>query len=273
MRLKEIILSFQMEVRKKDGSTGHTQIFKAIDQNKRGAGYIFSFHPNAKEIAQEYITGLYLFLQTGLTQEELSKYFVPEEIRRGKNLRWKIEGKTVISAEDLEVERISALDEDMRIMEEDYPLSGSNERDPPRLLRDKMDDETISTMNETANKCRRIDVDRGDRNGPPSKLPIDGGNSSEGSSVSSMSSRTRRTTDTKISQLMAQVKDMKETMNTLMAQQMQQQAQAQECQTGGQESEIVEHQSPGRPFAGTKDAFTMSVTPAGYQTDIGKNNG
>jgi hypothetical protein len=156
MTLKERILSFQMEVRNKDRSTGHTQIFKAIDQNKRGAGYIFTFHPDAKEIAQEYIAGLYLFLQTGLTEEDLSKYFVPEEIRRGKNPRWKIEGKRVISADDLEVERISALDEDMRIMEEDYPLSGSNERDPPRLLRDKMDGETISTMNETANNADEL---------------------------------------------------------------------------------------------------------------------
>jgi hypothetical protein len=73
---------------KKDGSTGQTQIFKAIDQNKRGApGYIFTFHPDAKEIAQEYIAGLYLFLQTGLTEEELTKYFIPDEIRGGKNLR------------------------------------------------------------------------------------------------------------------------------------------------------------------------------------------
>jgi hypothetical protein len=80
MTLKEQILSFQMEARKKDGSTGHTQIFKAIDQNKHGAGYIFTFHPDAKEIAQEYIAGLYLFLQTGLTEEDLSKYFIPEEI-------------------------------------------------------------------------------------------------------------------------------------------------------------------------------------------------
>jgi hypothetical protein len=56
---------------------------------------------------------------------------------------------------------------------------------------------------------------------------------------------------------------MKEMMNTLMAQQMQQQNQAQVGQTGGQESEIVELQSPSRPFAGTKNAFTMT----------GKNNG
>jgi hypothetical protein len=273
MTLKERILSFQMEVRKKDGSTGHTQIFKAIDQNKRGAGYIFTFHPDAKEIAQEHIAGLYLFLQTGLTEEDLSKYFIPEEIRRGKSLRWRIEGKRVISADDLEIERISALDEDMRILEEDTPLSRSNEGDPPRLLRDKMDDETISTMNETANKRRRIDTDRGNRRGPPSKLALDEGNSSEGSSVSSMSSRTRRTTDTKISQLTAQLQDMKEMMNTIMAQQMRHQDEAQVCQTGDQESEIVEHQSPSRPFAGNKNAFTMSVTPAGYRTDTGKNNG
>jgi hypothetical protein len=66
---------------------------------------------------------LYLFLQTGLTGEDLSKYFVPEEIRRGKSLRWRIEGKRVISADNLEVERISALDEDMRILAEDTPLS------------------------------------------------------------------------------------------------------------------------------------------------------
>jgi hypothetical protein len=179
----------------------------------------------------------------------------------------------VISADDLEVERISALDEDMRIMEEDQPLPGSNERDPLRLLLDKMDDETISTMNETANKRIRIDADRGDRSSPPPKLAIDEGISSEGSSVSSMSSRTRRTTDTNISQLIAQIQDMKEMMNTLMAQQMRQQDEAQVCQTGGQESEIVEHQSPSRPFAGNKNAFTMSVTPAGYQTDTRKNNG
>jgi hypothetical protein len=98
-----------MEVRKKDGSTGPTQIFKAIDQNKQGAGYIFTFHPDAKEIAQEYIAGLYLFIQTGLTEEDLSKYFVPEENRRGKNLWWKIEGKRVISSDDLEVERFSRI--------------------------------------------------------------------------------------------------------------------------------------------------------------------
>jgi hypothetical protein len=69
------------------------------------------------------------------------------------------------------------------------------------------------------------------------------------------------------------MKDMKEMMTTLMAQQMQQQDQAQVCQTGGQESEIVQHQSPSRPFTGNKDAFTMSVTPADYQTDTGRNNG
>jgi hypothetical protein len=113
---------------------------------------------------------LYLFLQTGLTEEDLSKYFIPEEIRRGKSLRWRIEGKRVISADDLEVERISALDEDMRILAEDTPLLRSNEGDPPRLLRDKMDDETISTMNETANKRRRIDTDRGNRRGPHQNL-------------------------------------------------------------------------------------------------------
>jgi hypothetical protein len=66
---------------------------------------------------------------------------------------------------------------------------------------------------------------------------------------------------------------MKEMMNTIMAQQMRHQDEAQVCQTGEQESEIVEHQSPSRPFAGNKNAFTMSVTPAGYQTDTGKNNG
>jgi hypothetical protein len=62
MTLKERILSFQMEVQKKDGSKGHTQVFKAIDRNQGGKGYIFTFHPDAKEIAQEHIAGLYLFL-------------------------------------------------------------------------------------------------------------------------------------------------------------------------------------------------------------------
>jgi hypothetical protein len=61
---------------------------------------------------------------------------------------------------------------------------------------------------------------------------------------------------------------MKEMMNTLMAQQMWHQDEAQVCQTRGQESEIVEHQSPSR-----KNAFTRSVTPAGYRTDTGKHNG
>jgi hypothetical protein len=69
------------------------------------------------------------------------------------------------------------------------------------------------------------------------------------------------------------MQDMKEMMNTLMAQQMQQQDQAQVCQTRGQESEIVEHQSPSPPFPGNKNAFTMSVMPAGYRSDTGKHNG
>jgi hypothetical protein len=44
----------------------------------------------------------------------------------------------VISADDLEVERLSAVDEDMIIME-GYQLLASDERDPPRLLGDKME--------------------------------------------------------------------------------------------------------------------------------------
>jgi hypothetical protein len=44
---------------------------------------IFTFPPDAKETAQEHIAGLYLFLQKDLTEEDLSKYFVPEEIQRG----------------------------------------------------------------------------------------------------------------------------------------------------------------------------------------------
>jgi hypothetical protein len=71
-----------------------------------------------------------------------------------------------------------------------------------------------------------------------------------------------------ISQLTAQLQGMKEMMNTIMAQQMQHQDEARVCQTGGQESEIVEHQSPSR-----KNAFTRSVTPAGYRTDTGNHNG
>jgi hypothetical protein len=84
MTLKERILLFKMEVQKKDGSAIETQVFKAIDQNKRGKGYIFTFHPDAKETAQEHIAGMYLFLQKDLTKEELAKYFAPEEIRRGQ---------------------------------------------------------------------------------------------------------------------------------------------------------------------------------------------
>jgi hypothetical protein len=46
------------------------------------------------------------------------------------------EGKLVISADDLEVERLSALDEqDMMIITEGYQFSSSDERDPPRLTR------------------------------------------------------------------------------------------------------------------------------------------
>jgi hypothetical protein len=49
MTLNEIILSFKVEVQKKDGSTGKMQVFKAIDQNKQGEGYIFTFYPDIKE--------------------------------------------------------------------------------------------------------------------------------------------------------------------------------------------------------------------------------
>jgi hypothetical protein len=117
------------------------------------------------------------------------------------------------------------------------------------------------------NKHRRIDTG-GNNKGPPSKLlALDTEDSSEGSSVSGMSSWTQRTTELKLSQLTMQLKDMKEMMNTLMATQMRQN------QSGGQELEIVEYQSPSCPFAGTKNASKMSVTPAGYQTDTGNENG
>jgi hypothetical protein len=117
MTLKERILLFKMEVQKKDGSAIETQVFKAIDQNKRGKGYIFTFHPDAKETAQEHIAGMYLFLQKDLTKEELAKYFAPEEIRRGQKLVWKAEGQRVASEDDQEIESIEALDEHMKIMD------------------------------------------------------------------------------------------------------------------------------------------------------------
>jgi hypothetical protein len=100
MTPKERILSFQMVVRKKDGSTGHTQIFKAINQNKRGAGYIFTFHPDAKEIAQEHIAGLYLLLLLthglvlfkllyGLCRYVLSAFVPPSVIPNLKKNIWR----------------------------------------------------------------------------------------------------------------------------------------------------------------------------------------
>jgi hypothetical protein len=49
------------------------QVFKAIDQNKQGEGYIFMFYPDIKETTQEHIAGLYLFLQEDLKQEDLAK--------------------------------------------------------------------------------------------------------------------------------------------------------------------------------------------------------
>jgi hypothetical protein len=61
MTLKERILSFKMEVQKKDGSTGKMQVFKAIDQNKRGEGYIFTFHPDAKDTAQELLDCIFSY--------------------------------------------------------------------------------------------------------------------------------------------------------------------------------------------------------------------
>jgi hypothetical protein len=73
MTLNEIILSFKVEVQKKDGSTGKMQVFKAIDQNKQGEGYIFTFYPDIKETTQEHIAGLYLFLKEDLKQEDLAK--------------------------------------------------------------------------------------------------------------------------------------------------------------------------------------------------------
>jgi hypothetical protein len=66
---------------------------------------------------------------------------------------WKKKGKSVASANDLDVAHIGDLDEDMRMIDENQPYETA-EGDPPRLVRDKMDDETSSTMNETTNKRR-----------------------------------------------------------------------------------------------------------------------
>jgi hypothetical protein len=188
----------------------------------------------------------------------------------------------VVSEDDLEIERIAAMHVDMKIMDTNQPQA-TVEGDPPRLMQDKIDDKKISTMNETTNKHRRIDTGGNNKEGPPSKLALDGEDTLEGSSVSSIPSRTRRTTESKLSQLTVQMNDMqaahqaslqsmKEMMHTLMAYQMKQQNKDHNP-SGGQASEIVEHQSPSCPFAGTKNASKMSVTPAGYRTDTGNENG
>jgi hypothetical protein len=133
-----------------------------------------------------------------------------------------VKGKSVVSADDLEIECIVDLDEDMRIIDRTQTHETA-EGDPPRLMGDKMDYNTISTMNEVTNKRRQIDAG-GNNRGPPSKLALDTEDSLAGSSVSSMLSRTRLTMESELSQLTEQMRDMKEMMHTLMQTQMRQQS-------------------------------------------------
>jgi hypothetical protein len=49
------------------------------------------------------------------------------------------------SADDLEIEHIADIDEDMRIIDRNQTYETA-EGDPPRLMQDKMDNKTISTM-------------------------------------------------------------------------------------------------------------------------------
>jgi hypothetical protein len=103
----------------------------------------------------------------------------------------------VIYVDDHETEGIDELDDDMRTIDR-HQLCATEEGDSPRLMRDKMDDETISTMNEATNKCSRFDTG-GNSKGPPSKLALDTEDSPVGSTVSSMLFWTRQTTESKLS--------------------------------------------------------------------------
>jgi hypothetical protein len=281
MTLKERILSFKMEVQKKDGSAIETQVFKAIDRNKQGQGYLHVSRRRQRNCTKAYCTTVPLPTER-FDESAIGQVLCTRGTRRGQKLVWKVKGKRVVSEDDLEIERIAAMHVDMKIMDTNQPQA-TVEGDPPRLMQDKIDDKKISTMNETTNKHRRIDTGGNNKEGPPSKLALDGEDTLEGSSVSSIPSRTRRTTESKLSQLTVQMNDMqaahqaslqsmKEMMHTLMAYQMKQQNKDHNP-SGGQASEIVEHQSPSCPFAGTKNASKMSVTPAGYRTDTGNENG
>jgi hypothetical protein len=158
------------------------QTFKAIDQNKQGVGYIFTFHPDTLETAQDRTSW------TASIPTERPKRRGSGQIsscsKRQTKLLWKVKGKSVVSVDDLEIECITDLDEDKRIMDRNQQCETA-ESDPPRLMRDKMDDETISTMNGLINKHRHLDTG-GNSKGPPSKLALQEDDTLAGSKGSSM---------------------------------------------------------------------------------------
>jgi hypothetical protein len=263
--LRARILSLKMPITKKDGTETETQIFKAINENKRqGGGYLFTYHPDAESLAQEKTKGLYLILQEELNEEDLAMYFTYEEIVKGKKLKWKDGevGTTVTSEEDEEMQAIEEMDEDMRITAATPTVSTSSTDQPVRITRDRMDDDTISTMDTGSATKRKQLTQETEKQETPKKIRLQSEDSSTGSAVSSVSSKTRRSTETKLSALSLTMRQLEEKQERNMKEQEKQMKELTETVKSSMEGMIKALQT-GKPPSGTTNSTLPPVTPAG----------
>jgi hypothetical protein len=266
--LRARILGLKMTITKKDGSETETQIFKAISENKRqGDGYLLTYHPDAEPLAQEKTKGLYLILKEELNEEELAVYFSPEEILKGQKLKWK-DGKvgtTVTSEEDEEMQALDALDEDMKFTATIPATNSGSENKPIRLTRDRMDDDTISTLDEGSASKRRKLTQEQDEKDTPAKIRLQSEDSSTGSAVSSVSSKTRRSTETKLSALSLNVRQLEENQERQLKALEEKQVKLHQELRSDIEGMLLRALQAGKPPPGIPNSTLPPVTPAGSQ--------
>jgi TolA-binding protein len=143
---------------------------------------------------------------------------------------------------------------------------------PKRLTRDRMDDETISTIGESGSKRKRRGSNDVNAAGPPAKVNVQEDGSSMGSGFSSVSSKTRRTTETRLSQLTLTVQQIEEQQSHLQESLQNQMMDHQNILQATLNNSMVQNQQQMETFQHSMEQQLLSIASSLGQLNKGHSD-
>jgi len=159
--LRSSLCSILMNIPDPDDMT--VKLFHSVNCMFKQDGYIFCFHPDQAQTAQEIVAGLLVFLKgiwSGLMDvEKFNKFFSATALDRAKEAWWDPTDRCVITKADRELELLMTVDKDMAFtpmtVQVDISQVAADPKVPTKRTNGLTASDSVSTFQTKATKASK----------------------------------------------------------------------------------------------------------------------